>query len=610
MANDDEEQQRPLRDWVLASVGDNDQPPDLVENDAALPALSTTVERYTAYLSLGDELAIAEQAADLQARSARLKLARQAPTLDTRCRALHTIVDFARRNGRKVYGGFALHAASCSASGMPPPLYRWDEASGQPPPDVEFYSPDPARDAMDLADRLLAEGHRYVQAREANHRDTITVTLDFVRVCDITYVPPRVYDAIPTVAWAVDPVLRCVSPAFAFIDVLRQIADPVGSHWRLGHVISRLSVLQRVGDVMPLVPEDDVATTHWPPTAETHAVEDRIVHAAVTHAALNPTLAYMGTHAVRVLFAAHHGEGDGEVGGDDLSPGLRAALDAVDAALGIVVVSVDFDRDVATICGRLQPLFGARRVDHEPFMDLMGRRCVLWPQQGGAGTRPRPRPIVTVVDYAGVAVPVAVPAAPGKPAVAGFCYIAMNLLVTSFLARVNEDVPVEAATARLATAMVRARSTSAAAALVAADPASILRDIHLDVLGTSVANMEMHMRATDQRRAQLGHGHGAVWFKYAPPASRVVFKYLPRTGQPISAGGGHRGGGGGGGGGHHAPPLQRPVPSDAEGAGDATMRRRNRRGHGHGHGHGRGAGPERSQPPAAREGVQGVQGIV
>ena len=71
--------------------------------------------------------------------------------------------------GRKAYGGYALNAAILAVS---PQDAIYDAAS--PPPDVEFYSPDPVGDVVDICKRLHAEGHEYVQGKEAVHDGTWT----------------------------------------------------------------------------------------------------------------------------------------------------------------------------------------------------------------------------------------------------------------------------------------------------------------------------------------------------------------------------------------------------------------------------------------------------
>ncbi|GAX86653.1 hypothetical protein CEUSTIGMA_g14061.t1, partial [Chlamydomonas eustigma] len=110
--------------------------------------------------------------------------------------------------------------------------------------DIEFYTPEPHSDLRDLCDLLKADGHQNVQARDAIHPGTFTISVEFNRVCDITFVPRDLYSAIPVKKYFQG--LKVVEPWFVMIDQLRILCDPFTSHWKLDRMLPRILAMQRV----------------------------------------------------------------------------------------------------------------------------------------------------------------------------------------------------------------------------------------------------------------------------------------------------------------------------------------------------------------------------
>lgn len=486
---------------------------------------------------------------ELEEWSSNLKNTLQAPTCGTKTKALACVVAFAKKRQRKVYGGFVVQLARNDVSTIAT--------------DIEFYSPDAAKDAMELADDLYAAGHRFVQAREANHSDTITVTVDFTRICDITFTPSLIYEAIPTNTWPCDPEVICVTPQFAFIDVMRQIADPVASHWRVGHVLNRLEALQSLTvDILPAFSQerlDEVMekssyvsrmmndtndTTTTTRRVATHSGEDEVV-LQILQKKKSSSLALLGAHGISTLFddASHH----------ESSENFKDSLSFLDEFMGLTVVSTNFEEDVEWVSEQLVTWFAATKVEYEPFMDLCGRRCVFQNQSSSlseSATEKTIRPILTIIDYAGISVPVIDrPQASSSSSslsrldVAAFCYQIKHLLVCSFMSKVMGDQVMETVTAFATRSLVNERQVIRSHqqqqqqeyGLISKKEDDKLRDFLLPVIGTPISSMERHMSWTDSRRQRFKGRNGiSIWFKYAPPAAKVNYPFVSRMGRRVT----------------------------------------------------------------------------
>ena len=169
-----------------------------------------------------------------RAQALRSKLV--APTVSERCEVRNMIAEFIRDRKCIVYGGIALDL-HLEAVGSPDRIYTTDSAE----PDIEFYSPNAMSDIVDLCDRLR-EKCENVDAKLAMHDDTYTIFVDFQKYCDVTYMPRNLFLAIP---FDVIHGMRCVSPSFACIDVLRALSDPLTSYFRLEKDVSRMQILAR-----------------------------------------------------------------------------------------------------------------------------------------------------------------------------------------------------------------------------------------------------------------------------------------------------------------------------------------------------------------------------
>lgn len=146
------------------------------------------------------------------------------PTIFEKKEVRRVIRQFIIDKQRKVYGGTAINELVKSVN---PDDAIYDDYTMT---DIEFYSPTPLQDLVELCNILQDSGFKMVKGREAGHQETYTVSVNlFSPYCDISYVPYRVYNGIKTV---VINGVRYVDPHFILIDRFRMFTDPMNSSWR------------------------------------------------------------------------------------------------------------------------------------------------------------------------------------------------------------------------------------------------------------------------------------------------------------------------------------------------------------------------------------------
>lgn len=133
---------------------------------------------------------------------------------DAMNKALETVCNFIQRKNRILVGGMAIDIALRSKGSK---LYKDDQF-----PDYDFISPEFHKDAYELGD-ILSKDFAGISCIMAFHTSTMKVRLNFQEVADITYVPPNIYDIIPTITHMN---FRVVHPHFQMIDQHRALSLP------------------------------------------------------------------------------------------------------------------------------------------------------------------------------------------------------------------------------------------------------------------------------------------------------------------------------------------------------------------------------------------------
>ncbi len=158
------------------------------------------------------------------------------PTREEIMNANKIVMDYIKENKRKIYGGFAQNKAVV-AKEPKDTFYKETEL-----PDIDFYSPDPLNDVINIANRLHEAGFKYAEGGEAAHRETYKVYANYFNVADISYVPRNIYNKIPFLT--IDGI-NYVHPSFMMIDLYRMMTEPYFSSFRWKKIFPRLYKLQK-----------------------------------------------------------------------------------------------------------------------------------------------------------------------------------------------------------------------------------------------------------------------------------------------------------------------------------------------------------------------------
>ena len=154
------------------------------------------------------------------------------PKLEDRKKIFNIIKTYIKDNERKIYGGYALNELIKKKNFK---IYEDFEL-----PDIDFYSYDPNTDIINICNEIYDNGFTKVSGREAKHKNTYSIYVNYELYCDITYVPKYIYDKIPT---KIINNLKYINPDFMIIDYLKILTDPICSNWRIEKTLNRLQIL-------------------------------------------------------------------------------------------------------------------------------------------------------------------------------------------------------------------------------------------------------------------------------------------------------------------------------------------------------------------------------
>lgn len=164
------------------------------------------------------------------------KLEEMEPTIDEITKVNDIIINYIKKNKRKVYGGYAQNKLLVAKN---PSLAIYDELDT---PDIEFYSPDPLGDLTKLCDKLAKEGFKNVIGQEAQHKDTYSIFVNYQLYCDISYMPSNIYSKSRFIQ---SDEFNLIHPWFMLVDYFRMFTDPMVSYWRLEKHFARYLKLQK-----------------------------------------------------------------------------------------------------------------------------------------------------------------------------------------------------------------------------------------------------------------------------------------------------------------------------------------------------------------------------
>lgn len=159
-------------------------------------------------------------------------------------KAVDAVIKFIKHKNLVVYGGVAINAAILKKD---PTMAIYSETEL---PDLDFYTPNPIKDGIELCNELQKIGIKYVDMREALHQCTFKIKVEMyeVAIADISWVHKDVYKYIYECQSFVGyRGLRYVSPSFQIVDLYGAATSALdGGFYKLAKVITRENILNKL----------------------------------------------------------------------------------------------------------------------------------------------------------------------------------------------------------------------------------------------------------------------------------------------------------------------------------------------------------------------------
>lgn len=161
--------------------------------------------------------------------------------------ALEIVKDFIIEHNLIIYGGQAIDYAMRLKGKF---LYHDDIR-----PDFDCYSDDNVNLAYKLAKILADKNFGNISCIYGMHVQTMRVRVDFTSVCDISHIPKKIYEMIPTLNYnnmrIVHPYFQRIDMHFAFVYPYNPIMDDIQNRWEKD--ITRFNALD---ELYPIVDEN------------------------------------------------------------------------------------------------------------------------------------------------------------------------------------------------------------------------------------------------------------------------------------------------------------------------------------------------------------------
>jgi hypothetical protein len=181
-----------------------------------------------------DEEMILKNLSNLEDKAKQIYLNTYEPTIHEIKNINMDILNFIKERKRIIYGGYAQNEL-IKIKNKDGGFYKETDLS-----DIEFYSPDPIGDTIDLVDLLHKKNYKYAEGKEGVHPETYKIFVNFINYCDITYMPESIYKNCPKKE--IDGLIF-THPHFMLIDAYRVYSDPMTSYFRLTKTFTRFNKL-------------------------------------------------------------------------------------------------------------------------------------------------------------------------------------------------------------------------------------------------------------------------------------------------------------------------------------------------------------------------------
>ena len=145
------------------------------------------------------------------------------------------ILKYIQDNNRIIYGGYAQNEL-IKDKDINDDFYKNTRA------DVEFYTPEPIKDMIELCDILYKKKIPNIEGKQGVHNETYKIFANFENYCDISYMDPFIYKNCPTIKLNN---LLFTHPHFMLIDAYRVYTDPMTSFYRIDKNLERFPLLEK-----------------------------------------------------------------------------------------------------------------------------------------------------------------------------------------------------------------------------------------------------------------------------------------------------------------------------------------------------------------------------
>ena len=257
------------------------------------------------------------------------------------------VFSFVINKRRKLYGGTALNMALKNKNPKDA-IYGDNEV-----PDIDFYSPDPIKDVIELCNILYDKGYTQVEGREAVHKGTYSIFVNFNNSADISYVPRNVYNRMPFLT--IDKV-TIIHPHFVLLDMMRMFSDPILSAFRWEKSMARIISLQKHYPLLKLNKPISIKHKEMP--------DKMVMNCIINHICEQKTLIMIGFYAYNVFVNNSEMKG-------------KKTLDIP----YYECVSTQYKKDGIEMVNLLKSKFGddnIRVIEYYPFFQLYGYNCEIY----------------------------------------------------------------------------------------------------------------------------------------------------------------------------------------------------------------------------------------
>jgi hypothetical protein len=150
-------------------------------------------------------------------------------------RSVYSLIkDYIRSNNLIVYGGYGQNTLIKNKNEKDV-FYKETDLS-----DIEFFSPEPLKDLINLCDLINRKGYKYVEGKEGAHNETYKIYVNFHNYLDISYMPKKLFDSCP---YIMGEGMKITPPNMMLTDAYRIYTDPMTSYRILGKTFKRFNLL-------------------------------------------------------------------------------------------------------------------------------------------------------------------------------------------------------------------------------------------------------------------------------------------------------------------------------------------------------------------------------